>query len=80
MEYKLRFHDSDLERDVSERLEKILAEDESLLIMPRLTIEEINRYIKEAIEDAKKQGNMAPYQGLVLYVTKIALEKARESR
>lgn len=79
MEYHLRFHDSDLERDVAERLEKILATDEDLGIIPHVTLEEINRYAKEAMEDAKNQGNMALYQGLVLYATEIALKKARES-
>jgi len=79
VEGTFRFKDSDLEKDVSERLGKILAEDESLLIMPPLSSEEINKYVKEAIEDVGNQGNTALYQGLVLYTTKIALKKARES-
>ncbi|MEK6897518.1 MAG: hypothetical protein AABW93_03235 [Nanoarchaeota archaeon] len=79
MDGSFRFNDTDLERDVSKRLEKILSEDESLLIMPHITLEEINKYTREAMEDAKNQGNMALYQGLVLYITKIALKKARES-
>ena len=80
MEYNLRFHDSDLERDVFERLEKILAEDESLSIIPPLSSEEIHKYIRKAMEDVRNQGNMALYQGLILHVTKTALGMARKSR
>ena len=72
-----RFNDTDLERDAAERLEKILRDDEALSIIPHVTLEEINKYTKEAMEDAKKRGNMALYQGLVLYIAEIASKKAR---
>ena len=72
-----RFNDTDLERDAAERLEKILRDDEALGIISHIILEEINKYTKEAMEDAKKRGNMALYQGLVLYITEVASKKAR---
>ena len=72
-----RFNDTDLERDAAERLEKILKEDELVGMIHHVTLGEINQYTKEAMEDAKKQGNGALYEGLVLYITEIALKKAR---
>ena len=77
VEGSFRFNDIDLERGAAEKLEKILADDESLGIIPHVSLEEINKYIKEAMEDTKNQGNMALYEGLVLYITETALKKAR---
>ena len=77
VEGSFKFNNTDLERDVAERLEKILSTDESLGIIPHVTLEEINQYIKDAMEDTKSQGNMALYEGLVLYIAEIALKKAR---
>ncbi len=80
MEGSFKFHDTDLERDVSERLEKILSQAESLSRMPHITLEEINKYTRGAIEDAKKQGNAALYRSLVLHITENAFKKVVESR
>ena len=79
MDGSFRFHDADVERDVSERLEKILSQAESLSRMPHITLEEINKYTREAIADANKQGNIALYRSLVSYITEIAFKKALES-
>ena len=79
MEYNLKFHDSDLRGDIRDRLEKELDVEVKLMYMKPLTREEIDKYIEQAMEEIKKEGNNAPYQGLVLYGAKVALDKIRES-
>ena len=80
MKCNLDFPDPELRSDIRNHLEKELDVEVKLMYMKPLTREEINRYVEQAMEEIKIEGNNAPYQGLILFGVRTALNKIRESR
>ena len=71
MEYHLNFKDTDIRTEIRGRLEKSF---------PALTSTQLDGLVEFALEEIRNQGNDAPYQGLLMYGTKIALDKLRETK
>ena len=63
MEYKLRFHESDLVERISEEMRRKF---------PALDLSKILKLSKDSVEEIKSQGNNAAYEGLVLFGEKEA--------
>lgn len=66
--YDLSFYTGDLRSDIVTRLSNLY---------PNISLEELMHVADNTITDMSKQGNMALYQGLVLYCVQKAKDKCK---